>query len=164
MEILRNGKFSEVLDFHNLKKGLQKNENQPRNALDGLSDLNSMIGKDNAFVTLSSLSRIDTDVITDSFPYPQFFNLTNYMLICGETKIYEYDGTTLTLKITASKAANVWKVTDFIEFLYMSNGAVAIKKDAQTLAYSETTVYPIVNAMCNFNGQVLVGGKGVDYS
>jgi hypothetical protein len=159
MEVLRNGKFSEVLDFADLAKGLRRTENDPRNR-PGFEDLNGLIGKDGNLVTLPVLTRLATTVITDAFPYPQIFNLRRYILVCGSTKIYEFDGTTMTLKITASVAGQTWSVLDYFDHIYLSNGSVVIIRDSQTNAYSESTSLPTALAACDYNGQAMLGGFG----
>jgi hypothetical protein len=99
--------------------------------------------------------------ITDAFPYPQIFVLTNMIIVCSSTKIYEWVNNALVLKLTVT-GGSTWNIVDFYDYVYMSNGKVAVKRDAGTKAYSLTTALPIAMGMCNFNGQVLIGGPGVE--
>lgn len=158
METLRNGKFSEVLDFRDLSGGLRSSENQARNLTGGFEDLSGLVGKDGGLVVIDSITRLVTTVITDAFPYPQIFNLANRVLVCGATKIYELSGSTLTLKITASVSGSTWVVIDYVEFIYMTNGKVAITRNPMSGVYAESSVLPMANAGVNFNGQAMVGG------
>ena len=46
-----------------------------------------------------------------------------------------------------------WKM----DYIYMSNGTVAVTRDAGTKVYAATTALPTAMAALNFNGQVLLG-------
>lgn len=155
MEILRNGKFTINLRAKDLAKGLRPYEDIPKNE-HYMTDLSGLVAQDGMLKSLDTMTRIDTSVITDSFPYPQLFVLANRILVCGETKIYEYNGS-LTLKITASSSGDIWKAVDFFDYIYLTNGSVVIIRDSKDGTWAESTDYPVASAVCNFNGQVLLG-------
>jgi len=161
MEVIRNGKFNIILSSKDLSKGLRKESSSVRD-VPGMSDMSGLVSQDGVLQAMEQLSRINTDIITDDFPYPQIFILSNHILICGETKIYEYDGS-LELKLTTS-AGSTWKVVDFIDYIYLSNGKVAVIRDAGSDKYSVSSDLPIANAMCNYNGQVIIGAPGIEVS
>jgi len=160
MEVLRDGKFTITIGSDKLSRGLRKKSSQPRD-VHYMENLSGLVSKDGVLQAQSTLSRIDTSIITDDFPYPQIFVLADLILVCGETKIYEYDGS-MNLKLTTT-AGNVWKVVDFISYLYLSNGKVAVIRNASDGSY-EVSDLPIANAMCNYNGQVIIGAPGVEVS
>lgn len=156
MEVLRNGKFTITLSNKDLARGLRKNENLSRDR-HGMTEMTGLISRDNVITALDQLSRINTDIITDGFPYPQLFVLSNYILICGSTKIYDYSSGSLVLVATVS-AGSTWKVIDFIEYLVLTNGVVNVIRDAANGVFSVSTDFPEANAICNYKGQVLIGG------
>lgn len=160
METLRNGKFSLILSGKDLARGLRKEEvlSRDRHSMTAMSGL---IGKDNVLQAISEYSRLDTSVITDAFPYPQIFVLINHIIVCSNNKIYEYYNGSLSLKITTEEGST-WKLVDFIDYLYLSNGKVAVIRTATSGAYSISSDLPIAGAMCNYNGQVLIGSPGIE--
>lgn len=155
-EVHKSGKFSLTITSAELASGLRKLDSNPRGTA-SFTALAGMVGKDNALRSLSQMTRIDTDVITDTFPYPQLFVLSNHILICGERKIYEYVGAALVLKITASEAGRTWRILDYVDYLCLSNGVVTITRNPQTGAYSESATLPIFEAGCDYNGQAVIG-------
>ena len=60
------------------------------------------------------------------------------------------------LKLTVTPGA-LWKAVDFFDYVYLSNREVAVVRDAGSKVYSETTELPTATAICNFNGQVIIG-------
>lgn len=147
--------FSITIDSSKLSKGLRPSKRMPRNS-GYLVECKGAVGKDGVLQVLDELTRIDTSVITDPFPYPQIFVFTNMIIVCGKTKIYEYVGGSLVEKLTVT-AGSTWSIVDFYDYIYMSNGTVAVIRDAETKLYSITTNQPTAMAICNFNGQVLIG-------
>jgi hypothetical protein len=97
-----------------------------------------------------------TTAITDAFPYPQIFVLTNLIIVCSQTKIYEWVAGALVLKLTVA-AGSTWTAVDFFDYVYMSNGKVAVVRDSISKVYSTVTTLPTASSICNFQGQVLVG-------
>ena len=158
-EVLRNGKFSITLTSNVLTRGLRKRANNPRDSF-FMSELEGLIGHDGVLTAQDVLSRIDTSVITDPFPYPQIFILSNYVLVCDSTKIYDYSSGSLVLAYTASQAGSTWKAIDFIEYIVMTNNDITVIRTATTGAFTENTSLPEASAICNYNNQVLIGGPG----
>lgn len=96
------------------------------------------------------------DGINDGFPYPQIFVFPNVIIVCGETGIFEWDGSKVVRKLTVT-AGYTWYAVEFGDFIYMSNGTVAVTRDPSSKVYSVSSVLPAAGAMCNFNGQVILG-------
>jgi len=117
MEVIRNGKFNIILSSKDLSKGLRKESSSVRD-VPGMSDMSGLVSQDGVLQAMEQLSRINTDIITDDFPYPQIFILSNHILICG----------------------------------------------AGSGKYSVSSDLPIANAMCNYNGQVIIGAPGIEVS
>ena len=44
----------------------------------------------------------------------------------------------------------------------MSNGKVAVIRDAGSYVYATSTIQPTATAICNYNGQVIIGAPDVD--
>lgn len=157
MEVLRNGKFSLTLSASTLAKGLRKNSNNVRDN-HAMTVLSGMVSRDGVLRALDELSRIDTSTLTTTFPYPQLFNFSNYMLVCTEDKIYDCTTGSLVLKYTAPSVASTWKGIDFIEYLVMTNDDVVVVREANTGEFVVSDDLPDASAICNYNGQILVGG------
>jgi hypothetical protein len=98
-----------------------------------------------------------TATITDGFPYPQLFILSNLILVCGKTKLYEWVNNALVLKITVT-AGNPWSVVEFYDELYLSNGVVAVERRASDKVYALRSDWPVAEALFNYGGQVIAGG------
>lgn len=103
-----------------------------------------------------------TASIEESFPFPQIFVFTKAIIVCGETKIYEWVNDALILKLTVT-AGSKWNAVDFHEYVYLSNSKVAVERNALSKVY-EISSLPTCMAACNFNGQVIIGAPGVDGS
>jgi len=123
-----------------------------------------MVGKDGVLQALDQITRIDTSVITDGWPYPNILVGVKHIVVCGSDKIYEWNGTGLDLKLTltAGQVGGTWRWLDGHDFMYLSNGKVAVLRDPQSHTYSVTTDQPIAHAICNFNGQPFIGAPGVE--
>lgn len=116
---------------------------------------------DGVLSALDEITRLATTAITDSFPYPQIFVFTNVIIICSSTKIYEWTGS-LVEKLEVA-AGSTWVALDFVDYIYLSNGNVAVTRDPGTKVYAETTDLPTAMAALNFNGQVLLGSPDAGY-
>ncbi|QGH73444.1 MAG: hypothetical protein [Podoviridae sp. cty5g4] len=152
-------RFSHTIDSAHLIKGLRPFERIPKNS-EYLIECKGAVGRDQVLHAIEALTRMDTSVITDGFPYPQLFVCTNLIIVCSRTKIYELVGNTLVEKLTVSPGST-WNVIDFYDYVYMSNGRVAVVRDAGSFAYSITTALPVFSAGCSYNGQVIIGAPGV---
>jgi hypothetical protein len=159
MEVLRDGTFVYNLNAEELSRGLRVSKRSPRNTK-FLVECVGAVGLDRVLQVIDDLenNRIDTSVIADAFPYPQVFVLTNMIIVCGKTVIYEYLGGSLTSKLAGITTGQLWSVVDYYNFVYMSNGVVSVLRDSGSGAYALTTVQPVATAIGDFNGQVVIGG------
>lgn len=143
-----------------LAKGLRPSKRMPRNS-GYLTQCIGAVGRDGVLQALDQFSRLATGD-TDSFPYPQLFVFTNMIIVCSSTKIYEWVSSALVEKLEVA-AGSTWCALDFVDYVYMSNGMVAVVRDAGTKTYSITSELPTSMAACNFNGQVLLGAPDAGY-
>jgi hypothetical protein len=160
MEVLRDGTFVYNLNAEELSRGLRSSKRSPRNTK-FLVECVGAVGMDKVLQVIEDLEtdRVFTDTeILDTFPFPQIFVLTSMIIVCGKTEIFEYDGSTLTSKISALATGQLWSVVDFYEFVYMSNGVVSVLRDPMSGVYALTIVQPVAGAICDFNGQIIIGG------
>lgn len=158
METLRDGSFMEVISAEALARGLRPSVRVPRNKK-FLVECVGAVGLDNVLQVLEDLenNRIDTSVIGATFPYPQIFVCTNMIIVCGEADVYELVAGALELRIGPVPIGTLWSAIDIGEFIYMSNGRVAILRSPTSGIFASTTFQPTATAICNFNGQVLIG-------
>jgi hypothetical protein len=159
MEVLRDGTFVYNLNSEDLSRGLRSSKRSPRNTK-FLVECIGAVGFDKVLQVIDDLQndRIDTAVITDPFPYPQIFVLTGMIIVCGKTIIYEYVGGSLVSKLAGLTTGQLWSVVDYFNFVYMSNGVVSVLRDPMSGVYALTTIQPVAGAICDFNGQVVIGG------
>jgi hypothetical protein len=158
--VAKGGKFNFVISSKHLAQGLRTSKRNPRNN-DSLVTCAGAVGKDGVLQAIEALSRLTTTAITDTFPFPQIFVFTNMIIVCGLKTIYEWNGTTLTLKYTAADAGGTWSAVDFYDYVYLSNGKIAVIRDAGSKVYALSAVQPSATAMCNYNGQVIIGSPDV---
>jgi hypothetical protein len=152
--------FSVTIDSPKLSKGLRPSKRMPRNS-GYLIECRGCVGKDGVLQVLDELSRLSTTAITDTFPFPQIFVFTNLIIVCSSTVIYEWVAGALVEKLTVAAGA-LWTAIDFYDFVYMSNGNVAVLRDSGSKEYSVTTEQPRAMALCNFNGQALAGACDIE--
>ena len=159
MHITRDGGFTFEIDSEDMLKGLRPSEYSPRNEK-FLAKCTGAIGYEKTLQTIEDITGllVDTTLITDGFPYPQIFVFTRHIIVCGKTNIYELVGGSLNLKITVVACIR-WSAVDFHEFIYLSNGAVSVIRDASNGIYSLSSL-PANSTICNFNGQVMIGAPG----
>ena len=160
MPVTKGGKFSFSIKTDSLAKGLRPSKRMPRNT-QYLVECCGAVGRDGVLQAIDQLTRMATSTITDAFPYPQIFVFTNTIIVCGSTKIYEWVGGALVPKLTASVVGSTWSAVDFYDYVYMSNGRVAVVRSAADKTYSEVTTLPTAMSICNFQGQVMVGAPDV---
>jgi hypothetical protein len=101
-------------------------------------------------------------IASEVFPFPQIFNLRRMTLVCGKKDIYEYKSGVLSILLTGSASGWTWSVADFGEFIAMTNGKILVTRDPQTGQFGEygDCKIPPCLCICEFNGQVVVGGPG----
>jgi len=157
--VARGGKFTFTIDNKDLSKGLRRVKQNPRNS-DSLITCSGAIGLNGSLQVMDSLTRMATTTITDGFPFPQIFVLTNMTIVCGLTKIYEWDGAALVLKYTTTSPGGTWALVDFYNYVYLSNGEIAVVRDIGG-TYALSTTLPTTTTICNYNGQVLVGAPDI---
>jgi hypothetical protein len=160
LSVAQGGKFSFTIKSKELSHGLRPSKSNPRDN-DYLITCIGAYGKNNVLQASEELVRIATDIITDGFPFPQIFAFVNVIIVCGMRKIYEWKGEALELKYTATENGSFWTAVDFYDYIYLSNGKVAVVRNANNFNYTKSTILPVASAMCNFNGQVIVGAPGV---
>ena len=154
--------FSFTIESKHLSRGLRPSKRNPRNS-QFLVECAGAVGRDGVLQCLDEITRLATTAITDGFPYPQIFVFTNMIIICGQTKIYEWVSGALVEKLTVT-AGSTWSAVDFYDYVYLSNSKVAVIRNAADKTYSITTDLPICMAVCNFKGQVIIGAPDVEYT
>jgi hypothetical protein len=183
INISESGNFELIIDSSQLSRGLRPSKRMPRDS-GYLVKCEGAVGLDGVLQTIEELREIDTLVITDVFPFPQIFVFTNFIIVCGPTTIYELVAGSLVSKLgdlangwasqwgispwgqflwpgVALPIGSTWTAVDFFDYIYLSNGKVAVKRDATSGVYSVSTTLPTAIAICNFRGQVLIGTPSV---
>jgi hypothetical protein len=159
--ILADGTFVEEIPSEQLFKGLRPFEKLPRNNK-FLTQCDGAVGIEGALETLEDLNPItlDTSEIADydTFP-PQIFCFPSVIIVAGKIEIYIYDGATLTKVLTVS-AGIAWSAISVGNYVYMSNGVVAVRR-TPGLVWETTVDLPFGSAICNYNGQIIVGSPNM---
>lgn len=157
-----SGRFSLTIESADLARGLRPSKRTPVNK-GYLIECKGAVGRDKVLQALDQLTRLDTSVITDPFPFPQLLIDTQVILVCGLVKIYELvDGSLSDVTPAGVVAGSTWSWAPFADFVYISNGKVAITRDPLSKTYSVSATLPHATAICNFNGQVIIGSPDVD--
>jgi hypothetical protein len=160
MEVLKDGTFTHSIDSETLARGLRPSKRAARNS-NYLIECHGAVGIDKVLQVIDDLelSRVDTTLtIFDTFPYPQIFVLPNLILVCGSDMVYEYDGSSLNAVLGPVAVGNLWSLINLHDFVYMSNGVVSAIRVPTSGVFELVTDQPVAEAMCNFNGQIMVGG------
>jgi len=157
--VVKGGKFTFTVD-RDLAKGLRPSEKNPRNE-EFLVECVGAVGREGVLCSLEPMTRLDTSVITDGFPFPQIFSFSHITLVCGSQTIYEWDGSTLNLVYTATEPGGPWDAVDFQSFIYLSNGRVAVERQHSDGSYV-TSSLPTAVSMCNYSGQVMIAGPNME--
>ena len=145
--------FTFTITSDQLSRGLRPSKRAPRDSK-YLTESKGAVGRNGVLASVDELTRIATTEITDGFPFPQIFVFTNMIIVCGLKTIYEWSSDALVLKYTASTAGGTWTAVDFYDYVYLSNGRIAVTRDVGTKVYSLSATQPFCSAACNFNGQV----------
>lgn len=153
----RGNNFSLNFSAQDLKQGLRVSKRSLRNS-GALVTCSGAVGREGVLQVLDLMSAEDFSVITDGFPYPQLFVFSNMTIVCGATDIYEIESSSLVHKMNVV-VGHSWGAIASGEYVYMSNGAVAVVRDPLDLSYSLSEL-PLASCICNFNGQVFIGSPG----
>lgn len=148
-----------------LAAGLRASEYNPRNE-GALIKAQGVFQEAKKLSNIAELSSFDISTIEAcTFPFPQCFQLRNWIIICTPTKVYTYIGATLTLVYTAVEGST-WTVADFYDFLVLTNGQELITLDPDTGDWSKyiDCAIPYCLCLCDLNGQLFVGGPEVTVS
>ena len=154
-----------ILFKKGLVKGLRSSEYNPRNE-GALIQAKGIIQESKKLFNHPELENFDISTLdAQTFPFPQVFQLREWALVCTPTKIYTFDGTTLTLVYTAVEGST-WTVADFYNFLVLTNGNEYITLDPETGAWSKFLDCEFLKCLCvcDVNGQMFVGGPDVSVS
>lgn len=154
-----------ILYKDGLARGLRASEHNPRNK-GALIQADGIIQESGELFNLAELSNFDISSIEAcTFPFPQVFQLREWTLICTPTKVYTYNGATLTLVYTAEEGST-WTIADFYNFLVLSNGRELITLDPESGDWSKylDCAIPTCLCLCDLNGQMFVGGPEVSVS
>ena len=160
MKIMPTGYFQEEWDSAALSKGLRPVDTLSRNN-PYLTVNDGMVGIDGSLITTPdiSISTVLDDVLieSDNFPFPQLFTTESLLIVCNEDSILELVDGALVSKLSSIAGGGRWAMGASDTYVYLSNGTVVIVRDPFTGVYSYNTELPIANAICNYNGQFLVG-------
>lgn len=148
-----------------LAKGLRASEHNPRNS-GALIQADGVLVEAAELFNIEELTQFDISDIEDcSFPFPQCFRLRNWVLVCTPTKIYTYNGSSLSL-VYSGEEGSTWTVADFYNYLVMTNGKELVVLDPETGNWSKylDCLIPNCLCLCDVNGQIFVGGPEVSIS
>lgn len=158
MEVLSDGTFTFNFETGDLMRGLRSSKRAPRNEK-FLVQCVGAVGIDQVLSVIDDLEsdRIDTESLGASWPFPQIFVLKYMTLVCTDARIYEYTGGGLTLRHGPVSTDGLWSCVDYFDYLYMSNGAVAVRRKATSGNWSTVSSLPYAKSMVDYNGQIMLG-------
>ena len=160
LSIGEEGKFELMIDSPQLSRGLRPSKRMPRDS-SFLTTCEGAVGLDGVLQAIEQLTRLNTSAVSSAFPFPQIFVFTNMIIVCFQTAIYEWSGGALVSKITGLTAGGPWVAVDFFDYIYLSNGRTVVVRSSESKTYATSTLAH-ATAVCNFNGQVIIGAPDVD--
>lgn len=188
MKILPNGHFSLSISGQELSKGLRNSARNPANnpamlqcagvtgrekILEKSEDLSLTVDIDSGVfpagvtfggdfnVTFGGDSVTFNSGVNIEFPFPQIFVETNLIVICTKEYVYEYEDGNLNLKYSIS-GGSTWSLISIHDFVFLSNGVVSLVRNPESKQYSLSNA-PTAMAICNYNGQIIVGAPNAGY-
>lgn len=152
--------FSFVFD-KGLAFGLANNEKTKRNDPCLVEAYNVRI-KD-SILPYEAILNSFTGLPTCAWPFPQVFKTKRGIIVATDDSLYiadsNYNCTPLGTGFTS--ADHLWSVADFGDYQVFGNGACTVFRDTTTGTYSEEgDMTHETESVCNFNGQLVVGGLG----
>jgi hypothetical protein len=155
------GKFELIIESAQLARGLRLSKRMPRNS-GFLTTCEGAVGLDGVLQAIEQLTRTDTSAVPSAFPFPQIFVFINVIIVCFQTAIYEWVSGVLVPKLTTGiTAGGPWEAIDFFDYVYLTNGRTSVVRSSESKTYAVSTLAH-ATAVCNFNGQVIIGAPNVD--
>lgn len=141
-----------------INKGLAHKNNKRNQPF--LTECIGAVPYEGALRAIEAFTRIDTSSMSGVlFPYPQLFILSRFIILCTRNTIYEYDSVSgLISKLSGLTPGTTWDIVDFRTYIYLTNGQQAVTRDSLTGVYAIDTTVPFGACVCNYNGQILLGG------
>jgi len=159
MKVLANGYFAEEFSGESLSKGLRPSSRLGRNNK-YMTVCKGAVGRDGVLSTVPTLNLNTVTnsvlVVKNDFPFPQIFTLEKHIVVCNRTSILELRNGALETVLSVTTGGS-WSLVSSINFIYLSNGVIAVTRDPANGTYAVSSTLPKSSAMCNFNGQIIVG-------
>jgi hypothetical protein len=159
VKILPHGKFSVTIGEKEIQAGLRPINNGFKNT-PFLTQAEGVVGLQGLLQTCPNDTQNsildDPLIISDDFPFPQFFITDALKIVCNRTSILEIRSGVLVSCINSLTTGDLWEFASNGGFVYFSNGVVTVIRDIQG-SYSVSSDYPVADTICNFNGQILIG-------
>lgn len=148
-----------------LQKGLRTSEQNPVNN-EALVECKGIYTSFGVLTTNTDLAQLDTASLSCTYPYPQYFELSNVTLACSPTAIYELVSGTWELKLESLTEGALWSVADFQSYVVLTNGIHVVIRDPQTLVWQQQpiAIIPVGSTLCTVGGQLIVGSPDVSSS
>jgi len=139
-------------------RGLRPYERAPRDSA-FLIECKGGIGRAGTFMTLPPLDlTIPVTFTTGGFPYPQIFVFIGHILIACQTEILEWDAPFAVSKISSLPIGSPWAAVEYNDYLYLSNGVVAVSRNTLDGTYQIDHSLLAAEALLDAHGQVMIGG------
>jgi len=144
-----------------MSKGLRPSKRLPSNN-SMMVECKGAVGRDGSLSSIPQITRNslfdDALVVQGDFPFPQILISDNLIVVCNRTSLLEYKSGSLSLKFDASDySGGRWSWSASGGYAYLSNGVVSVERDPLTELYSISTKLPKAMAICNYNGQTIIG-------
>lgn len=147
--------------FSNLQKGISPSSVQLRNE-EGLYDaLNVIAGKEGIGVPDSAIHL--TPSTSHSFPYPQLVMTSDGAFVVNSDGVFELNLSTYEtyLELEIAPGSNQFSCADFGLYQVWANGSTLMYRD-QYRNFTEQYADSTPHSVCNFRGQLIMGGMGTE--
>ncbi len=160
----------EYLEIYKFSAGLRQYSDQPVNA-PGLVECYNMVPRQGKLVPPPVISNPIVDPgglhwpITQDWPFPQLFVLSQYMFLCTRLGIYVLSDTFVpTIEVGVDIRDTIWSCADYGPYVLFTNGGMVYVTDPTTgdlHPYGGTDI-PVMGTVCDYKGQ-LVAGRPAGY-
>lgn len=145
------------------ERGLRKSKRTRRN-VPALIESRGFFPADGAIASEQAPEAVSLSGLSPApeWPFPQVFRLKQLWLVATETAIYEYlNGTNIEL-LSGLTPGIRWSFADFQRYVVGTNGKQYVVRDGETLEWSVSSDFDPSVCVLNYNGQLLLGGYGVE--
>lgn len=144
-------------------KGLRATEFNPRNN-QALVTCEGVFPEFGVLHPVEEFTQTDLTGITTAYPYPQVFTLSERIIACTATAIFQLENGSWASKISGLTEGVTWSVADYGDYIVLCNGSHIITINLETGLFVDFTglSIPSGSSICSSESQLIVGASAVN--